>query len=475
MNSIISFLKFALLIYFVVYAAYALGTGLFSKRLMKKIHNRPHLDPKSFTNLPLSIIVPAYNESVVIGNTLHNLMHQTYPNYEIIVVNDGSTDKTMDVLRNEFQLVPYVPPPEQTHNLKTADIRNIYMAQINLPSNISRIIVIDKENGGKADAFNAALNITQPEYVVTVDADTVLIPSALVELMSPVYLDSTVVAVGAQVGVMNNSKINKDGSVAELKMPSNWLQGVQFLEYMKTFLIYRTGHNSASAALLISGACGLFRTDLLTELGGFDTNSVCEDIEMTMRIQNYIRSSNSKTRVDFVVNPIAWTEVPSKLLDLNKQRNRWYRGAAHALWKFKGMTFNPKMGSVGFFSVPMYWLFGYLTPFTQLLLTSFLLMELFVMDSWRDLGMLIMLGVIVALLINMLTISMMKYTSTPIKSKMDKLRLFWYGIVEMLVVQFIYMFINLKAAFDAILGNRTWNKFERVGYNINITKDGSNV
>jgi len=473
MNPILEFLKFGLLIYFGVYAVYAIGTALFSKRLMKKIHNRSVPDVSSFTNIPLTIIVPSYNEAMVIRDTLRNLMHQKYPLYEIIVVNDGSTDDTMKILTDDFQLDAYIPPPKKHFNLKTTDIRGIYVSRTELPDNVSRIIVIDKDNGGKADSFNAALNITQSEYVVTVDADTVLIPTALIELMTPVFLDPSVVAVGAQVGVMNNSEIDVNGNVTNIKLPRKWLQGVQALEYMKTFMIYRTGHNSAGATLLISGACGLFRTTLLTGLCGFDKNSVCEDIEMTMRIQNHIRKLNGKQKVDFVVNPIAWTEVPSTLSSLNKQRNRWYRGASHALWKFKGMIFNPKMGSVGFFSVPAYWLFGYLTPFTQLLLSSFLILELINMRSFHELGALIVLGVVVAIIINMLTISMMKYTSTPTKSLADKGRLFWYGILEMFFVQPIYMCINLKAAFDAVRGNRSWNKFARTGYN--HTKDGSNA
>lgn len=473
MNFLFEYIKFGLLIYFTVYAVYAIGTAIFSKRLMKKIFNRALPEPEVFSNIPVSIIVPSFNESVVIKDTLRNLMHQTYPSYEIIVVNDGSTDMTMDVLKKEFQLTEYIPPPEKKYNLSTSTIRGTYMSQIKLPSNVSRIIVIDKENGGKADSFNAALNITQPEYVMTVDADTVLIPSALLEMMAPIYLDPSVVAVGAQVGVMNNSKINDDGTVADIKLPKKWLQGVQALEYMKTFLIYRTGHNSAGAALLISGACGIFRTDVLTKIGGFDTNSVCEDIEMTMRIQHHIRKERGNQKVDFVVNPVAWTEVPSTISNLNKQRNRWYRGAAHALWKFKGMTLNPKMGNVGFFSVPMYWLFGYLTPFTQLLLSSLLILELMTMNSIYDFGMLIVIGVIVAIIINILTISMLQYTNSPTNSTSDKIRLFWYGLVEMFVVQFVYMFINLKASIDAIRGNRQWNKFARVGYN--HTEDGSNV
>jgi cellulose synthase/poly-beta-1,6-N-acetylglucosamine synthase-like glycosyltransferase len=473
MNSTLEYIKFGLLIYFGVYVVYAIGTALFSKRLMKKIHGRPLQNPNVFSNIPLTIVVPAYNEAVVIRDTLRNLMHQTYPLYEIIVVNDGSSDETMNVLREDFKLIEYVPPPKQVYRLKTSEIRGTYIAQVDLPSNVSRIVVIDKKNGGKADSFNAALNITQSEYVMTVDADTVLISTALAEMMTPIYLDPHVIAVGSQVGVMNNSKINADGSVADIKLPRKWLQGVQALEYMKTFLIYRTGHNSAGATLLISGACGLFRTDLLTRLGGFDTNSVCEDIEMTMRIQNYIRRGGHDLKIDFIVNPVAWTEVPSTLSDLNKQRNRWYRGAAHALWKFKGMVLSPKMGSIGFFSIPMYWLFGYLTPFTQLLLSGLLILELLNLHSFSEFGALISVGIIVASIINALTISMLQYTNSPIKSMSDKGRLFWYGLIEMFLVQFVYMFINLKAAFDAFRGNRSWNKFARIGYN--HIKDGSNA
>ena len=455
-------LKVTLLVYFCVYAVYALTMGLLARRMLKRQQKMQVAVPdEAFAETPVTIVVPAYNEAVVLRDTMRNLLQQSYPGYEIIVVNDGSTDDTLLLLHKWFNLTPIATtvPRDAPH----APLRAAFEA-VELPGTCTRLVVIDKPNGGKADAFNAAINYVRTDYVMTVDADTLLVPTALKEMMSPVMRNSGVVAVGAQVGVINNSELNADGSIAKIELPKNWLPGVQALEYVKTFMIYRAGHDVAQATLLISGACGLFKTSLLRHLRGFDRASVCEDIELTMRIQREVRKQGETAQIEFVGNPIAWTQVPTTFASLNKQRNRWYRGAAHALWKHRGMLFRPSMGMVGFFTLPAYWLFGYLTLFTLILLTYILIRDALAVGSLQELGLLILIGVLVAMLINLIAISLLRFTNSPIRSKRDKLRLFWYGLVELFFVQFVYLFINLKAAFDAWLGKRSWNKFARTKF-----------
>lgn len=447
-----NYLQYFLAFYFIGYVIYALINGLFARQIIKKMWNaKKPIDISEFRNDPVTIIIPSYNEEVVIVNTIKNMSRLNYPNYKIILVNDGSTDNTMEVLKNEFGLTSYSVPIK--NDLISKDVINYYK------SNLSNLIVIDKKNGGKADAFNAALNITDTRYVVTVDADTLLIDTALQELMTPVLEDRNVIAVGAQVCVANDSALDVHGDIKTFEMTKNYFFGVQALEYMKTFLIYRTGHNATGATLLISGACGLFSTNVLLGVGGFDTNSVCEDIEITMRIQEFIRKHDLNKRIDFVSNPIAWTEAPSTFRSLAKQRSRWFRGSTQTLWKFKHTLFNPKMGAMGWYSVPAYWLFGYLAPFAQLaLLINFAFYN-------TDLSVLFW-GIIAACTVNMITISMMKFTNSPVQTFGDKGRLFWYGLVEALFMQFFLMAVNLKAAIDAMLGKRQWDKFDRVGFKL---------
>lgn len=449
------YLQYALLVYFIAYVTYTLVNGLYARRIIKKQHNPTEIfNSENYKNHPVSIIIPAYNESVVIVNTIKNMMQLDYPRYEIIVVNDGSTDDTMQLLVEEFRLSKSTQPFSQ--ELPTQPVRNYYKkyGKVNLT-------IVDKENGGKADAFNAALNIAENDYVVTVDADTVLTKTALMQLMKPVLNNKQIVAVGAQVCVGNQTALDKDGNIKTFEVTSDYFSGVQALEYMKTFLLYRTGHNVAGATLLISGACGLFSKKVLKELGGFDVNSVCEDIEITMRIQEYIRtdSIDDELQIDFVANPVAWTEAPSTFSSLAKQRNRWFRGSAQTLWKYKHAVFNPRLGAMGFYTVPAYWLFGYMVPFVQAILLIVLLLSQPVAEA-------LLWGIIAACIINVLTISIVKYTNNPVQSFKSKLRLFWYGIVEVMFMQFFLTGVHLYAALQALLGKRQWDKFDRVGFQL---------
>lgn len=449
------FLQYALLVYFVAYVIYTITNGLFARHVIKKQYNPNEVfDPTLYKNNPVSIIIPAYNESVVIANTVKNMMQLDYPHFEIIVVNDGSSDDTLSALVEGFRMTK--ASTQFSQELSTQRVRNYYKqyGKVNLT-------VIDKENGGKADAFNAALNIAEHDYVVTVDADTVLTKNALMQLINPVLNNKQIVAVGAQVCVGNQTALDKNGNIKSFEVSNDYFSGVQSLEYMKTFLLYRTGHNVAGATLLISGACGLFSKKVLKELGGFDVNSVCEDIEITMRIQEYIRtdSIDDDLQIDFVANPVAWTEAPSTFSSLAKQRNRWFRGSAQTLWKYKHTLFNPRLGMMGFYTVPAYWLFGYLVPFVQSILVVLLLLT-------QPIAQALIWGIIAACIINLLTISIVKYTNNPVQSFKSKARLFWYGIVEVMFMQFFLTGVHLYAALQALLGKRHWDKFDRVGFTL---------
>jgi cellulose synthase/poly-beta-1,6-N-acetylglucosamine synthase-like glycosyltransferase len=422
-----TFVYYALVVYFVLYVIYTIVNGLFARRIIKKQY-----DPDEVFD-PIK-----YNQDPV----------------RIIVVNDGSTDDTMEVLKNEFNLVKVTK--EFSQDLPSQPVRAYYRNYSNV-----NITVIDKENGGKADSFNAALNVANSDYIVTVDADTVLIKTALMQLMKPVLTNKQIVAVGAQVCVGNQTALDKNGNIKTFELTSDYFSGVQSLEYMKTFLLYRTGHNVAGATLLISGACGLFSKRVLKEVGGFDINSVCEDIEITMRIQEYIRldSIDDDLQIDFVANPVAWTEAPSTFSSLAKQRNRWFRGSAQTLWKYKNALFNPRLGAMGFYTLPAYWLFGYLVPFVQSILLVILLFT-------QPPLMALLWGITAACIINLLTISIVKYTNNPVQSTKSKARLFWYGIVEVMFMQFFLTGVHLYAALQALMGKRQWDKFDRVGFKL---------
>lgn len=439
--------------YFMMYAIYSIGTGFYSKWLIKRKNTTEELPTED--KYSVSILVPALNEEEVIIDSLKNLLNLEYNNYEVVVVNDGSTDNTLQTIIDYFRLIKTTPTTLKIRTgdiLPTEDVIQYYRSQN------GKLIVIDKKNGGKADAFNAGLNIINSDYVVTVDADTVLTKDAIRKLLQPIYRNEAIVAVGAQVGVANNLTLEKKGNINTFELSNNYFNGVQALEYLKTFLIYRTGHHALNASLLISGACGLFKTHLLFDLRGFDTNSVCEDIEITMRIQEYTRAENTDMLVEFVPEPIAWTQVPTTYGNLSKQRNRWFRGMAQTLWKYKNMMLNPHMGAVGFFSFPAYFLFGYLAPFMKALVLAKMAI------TGIDYTLLVQ-GVLVEAMVAYLAISSVKFTNSPLQSRKDKLKLAWYSAVELVWMQFFYMFVQIKGGFQALTGNKSWNKFNRISFN----------
>ena len=271
---------------------------------------------------PITLIAPAHNEEASIRVAVRNLLELDYPELEIIVVNDGSQDRTLEEMRDEFRLRPvravYVPA------LKSARVRGLYRSGVD-----SRLLVIDKEPAGsKADAVNAGLNAATSPYACVVDADSVLERDALLRIMLPILADpKRVVAVGGIIRVLNGSEIS-NGHIRRVRLPRKSIEIIQVVEYLRAFLIGREAWGRGNMLMIISGAFGVFRTDLVRAIGGYRASAIGEDFDLVARMHKHLREKKSDYHIHFVPDPMCWTEVPSDLKSLGRQRARWQRCVA---------------------------------------------------------------------------------------------------------------------------------------------------
>ena len=309
---------------------------------------------------PVSILLPAFNEEAGIVESVRSLLALRFPELEVIVINDGSTDGTLRRLADGFDLAPIRKATRTT--LPTAPIRGSYASRKH-----RELWVIDKENGGKADALNAGVNAARYPYFCAVDADAILEPDALLHVAKPILDDpDVVVATGGIVRIANGCRI-EHGQVVDVALPRSRLATLQVVEYLRAFLVGRMGWSRLGCLLIISGAFGVFQRSLVAVAGGYSTTTVGEDVELVVRLHRYLRERGEAYRIQFVPDPVAWTEVPEDLGSLARQRRRWQRGLAEALWRHKVVTLNPRYGVFGLFAVPSFFLIELVGPVIELI------------------------------------------------------------------------------------------------------------
>lgn len=307
---------------------------------------------------PISIIVPAFNERATIVSNVHSMLEVGYPDFEVIVVNDGSEDDTLARLQEGFSLFPVTDTTRP--QLKTNTIRRIYRS-LDHPN----LIVIDKERGGKSDALNAGINVSSYPLFCSVDADSLLNSDALLRIARPFVEDDRIVAAGGIVRVLNGSIVEND-RVVKSRAPNNILHLCQAIEYVRGFLTGRTALARLNALLIISGAFGLFLKKAVMDAGGYKNDTVCEDMELIVRLHRIGREKRLPWRVIFVPDPVCWTQVPSDYRSLLRQRDRWQRGLLESLLLHFKMFLNPRYGAVAFIGMPFYLFFEAIGPVIEL-------------------------------------------------------------------------------------------------------------
>jgi cellulose synthase/poly-beta-1,6-N-acetylglucosamine synthase-like glycosyltransferase len=332
----------------------------------------------------VSVLMPAYNEAANIVQSVHAMTSLRYPDLEVVVIDDGSADSTSEFLIAEFDMVE-VPLVPGGHIPTRGSVLSTWVSR----RGAHNLALVRKENGGKADALNAGINHARKELVCMVDADSLLDPQALLNVARPFADDpGRVVAAGGVVRVANGSRVDR-GRVTNLRMPRRWLARVQVVEYLRACLIGRAGWSRLGGLLIISGAFGIFRKDLLLEAGGMATDCIGEDAELVVRLHRTLAESRTRSEVVFVPEPVAWTEVPSTRRALRLQRRRWHRGLAEIFVLHRQMLFRPRYGVIGMITMPWFLFFELLSPVVEVigLVYFFLLLVFLGVEQWVDTGL----------------------------------------------------------------------------------------
>ncbi|MEW6583846.1 MAG: glycosyltransferase, partial [Actinomycetota bacterium] len=340
---------------------YLVLTGLAGREVTDYVRARRGLPTEDLFSSPLtppvSVLVPAYNESAGVVESVTALLGLRYPEFEVVVVNDGSTDDTLERLVAAFGLEPI--DPAHPRPLDTRPVRGVYHSP-----EFPGLMVIDKENGGKSDALNAGINAARYPLVCSIDGDSVLEPDALLKVVEPmVARPDRVVATGGIVRVANGSTFSR-GSLVEARLPRNLLPRLQIVEYLRSFLVGRTGWSRINALLIVSGAFGVFRRDAVIRVGGY-AHTIGEDAELVVRLHRRMVEEGRPYAVTFVSDPVCWTEAPESLKVLRRQRIRWQRGLLETLWTHRKMILNPRYGNLGMLAMPYFLFFELLGPLVE--------------------------------------------------------------------------------------------------------------
>ncbi|MFW6600036.1 glycosyltransferase family 2 protein [Propionibacteriaceae bacterium Y2011] len=309
----------------------------------------------------VSVVTPMFNEAAGIRTSVESMLALHYPSHEVIVVDDGSSDDGFAVLQQAFDLVPV------DRQMPTGVPVREPATSIHVPRNgRTRLTVVRKANSGRSDSINVGINLAREDLVVFVDSDSILDPDALLSVAKPFADDpDRMVAAGGVIRAVNGSRV-RNGRVVDIRLSKKLLPRIQVVEYLRAFHLGRAGWAAMNALILISGAFGVFRRDVLVEVGGLDPDSIGEDFELVMRVHRRMRRERRPYRITFLTEPICWTEVPSTLKVLRRQRSRWHRGLWETLWAYRGMLFNPRYGRVGFVALPFYWVFELIAPLLEL-------------------------------------------------------------------------------------------------------------
>ncbi len=405
---------------------------------------------------PISVVVPAYNEEATIAESVRSFMTLRYPKHEVVVVNDGSKDRTLDVLLREFDLHESDQPVRL--QLETAPIRGVYA------SDTERLLVVDKENGGKADALNAGACAARYPLVCNLDADIILEEDALLRVARPMIESREVAAVGGIVRVANGCRFEK-GRIIRVSTPKRALPNFQIVEYLRAFIASRTAWSKLNCLLIISGAFGVFRRRDIILAGGYSDDTVGEDMELTTRIHRVLREYDRQYKISFVPDPIAWTEVPDTLRVLGRQRDRWHRGLIDTLIRHRRMLFNPRYGTVGLIGMPYFFLFEFLGPVIELLgYVAFIVgLALGVINTAFALAF-FLAAVGLGVLLSTAAVFLEELRLERYPSWRDLVKLSLYGVLENFGYRQLNTLWRAMAIVSFLRKNSDWGAMERKGF-----------
>lgn len=455
----------------ILFAIYLFNTFLSILELRSYTNRNKYVDYKlmlSFQKLPsVSIIAPAYNEDKTIIDNIKCLISLQYQDFEIIIVNDGSKDESLSKITHYFDLVKV----ERAYELELdcAPIRAIYQSKNPAYSNL---VVIDKENGGKADALNAGINVSQNDLFLAIDVDCILESDAILKMVKP-FIDENehvVIASGGVIRIANSCEMS-EGKIIKINYPRNFWAKFQVLEYFRAFTLGRMAWSKINGLLIVSGAFGLFDRRRVIRVGGYDKNSIGEDLELVVRLRRYMYEVEKvKFRVAFIPDPLCWTQVPESVRDLAQQRNRWTRGAIDTILKHKVMFLNPKYGLIGMISFPNWVLFEWLGPIIQFIgLIYFLIFLYFGFVNFQAFLTVFLFVFTFSIMYSLFSIFFEAFTYHKYKGVSYLSQSILFMILEIIFYQPLNMIFSLSGHFDFYFkkNKKKWGEMNRKGFTKN--------
>lgn len=406
---------------------------------------------------PVSIIVPAYNEEAGVVQSVRSLLSINYPQYEIIVVNDGSKDQTLATMMDHYEMVKIDKVVRK--QLDTEAIQAIYQSKI-----LPYLYIIDKKNGGKADALNAGLNVSHYPYFCSIDGDSVLEDDAFLKVMKPI-IDSgeDIIASGGSVRIANGCDI-QNGSVVKIGLSNLPIVMMQVIEYLRAFLMGRIGLSRHNLLLIISGAFGVFSKHWVLEAGGYKRDTVGEDMELVVRLHCMIKERGLKKKIVYVPDPVCWTEVPESFKVLRAQRRRWHRGLFESLWSHRKVTFNPKYGAIGFVSFPYFWIVEFFGPIVELSGYIYIIFSLFAGGVYIEFAILLfLLSALYGSVFSMTAVLLEEWSLRKYPKVSDITKLFAYAITETLWYRPLTVLWRCEGVLQIIRRDHSWGEMKRKG------------
>ncbi|WP_282173004.1 glycosyltransferase family 2 protein [Cytobacillus firmus] len=407
---------------------------------------------------PISIIVPAYNEEAGILDTVHSLLSLRFPQTEVIIVNDGSTDSTQYKLIQEFKFIEVEKVYRQ--ELSTKPVKRIFQSAV-----YQGVWLIEKENGGKADALNTGINFARFPYFCSIDGDSILNEKSLLKVMNPIISsDGEVIAAGGNVRIANGSIVHS-GTVRKTQLAKNSLVLMQVIEYLRAFMMGRISFSKYNLVLIISGAFSVFSKEWTVKAGGYAANSIGEDMELVVKLHRYLKENKLKKRIEFVPDPVCWTEAPEKLSILRKQRRRWHQGLIESLWKHKRITLNPKYGAIGMVSFPYFWLVECLGPIFELGGYLYIIAAFFLGEIYFEFAVLLaLLFILYGSVLSIASLLLDAWNKDVYPAKSDLFRLIFMSLTEVFWYKPLTLLWRMEGLMFFIIRRKEWGNMQRIGH-----------
>ena len=405
----------------------------------------------------VTMLAPAHNEETTVVDSVRGFLNLYYPDLEVVVINDGSEDGTLRALIEHFEMVRVEPVYDQ--RLVTQAIRGLYRSEIE-----PHLVLIDKENGGKADSLNLGLQVATGDLICAMDADTLVEPDALQKLVRPFVLRDDVVAAGGTLRVVNQSLV-RNARVVAARTPRRPVSGFQAVEYCRAFLFGRLGLNRLGGNLIVSGAFGLFRRESVLAVGGYAHGTVGEDMELVVRLRRRGIEQGGPSRAQFIPDPVAWTEVPPTLSVLVRQRDRWHRGLADSLWRHRDLFFNRRYGKMGLISYPYFVLVELLAPVVEAWGLLVVVVSLYLGILGHEFALAFFLvAYVYGSVLSVVAMLLDENAFGGLESIKDRLLLLFWALLESLGYRQVTVYSRLKGLVKFFLGRKEWGKMERAGF-----------